>query len=332
MKHQLNHFTEETIQCSFLDILNGKVRLAPFRGDPENDWNLMMAYLEKVYDMTQSSKHPLYQMASSSLSRIIENKPMGSAFVDLGNLEVKVVTPDDHFIKEQLKSILPIAYKERYANENAVIPEFKQLSDSPHECTVVATCKGRDGLPTVLATIRLDLAPQVEELEISQFFTFDHPLREGSAEFCRFAYHPVFDIWMNSENPQVRYRGNLIRGMMIRFMYMKGFLVHVKNLRDIDILCTMTKNIVIFVKRISGFSLLPVEGAMVNPESPYFIQEQKKYPKYFIPELMKAYYFNFDIDKADMVLPKDMVLLCEQKEKRTSKSGKKQLPMTVYGG
>ncbi|MDL2281563.1 hypothetical protein LJC44_00410, partial [Parabacteroides sp. OttesenSCG-928-G06] len=128
------------------------------------------------------------------------------------------------------------------------------------------------------------------------------------------------------------YRGNLIRGMMIRFMYMKGFLVHVKNLRDIDILCTMTKNIVIFVKRISGFSLLPVEGAMVNPESPYFIQEQKKYPKYFIPELMKAYYFNFDIDKADMVLPKDMVLLCEQKEKRTSKSGKKQLPMTVYGG
>ncbi|MDL2208577.1 hypothetical protein LJB97_03050 [Parabacteroides sp. OttesenSCG-928-O15] len=331
MKYQLNHFSDETIQCSFEDILNGKVRLAPFYGDPDNDWIQMMAYLEKVYNMTQSSKHPLYVMASSSLFRIIENKPMSSAFLDCGNIDIKVVGENDFFIKEQLKSILPIAYKERYACQDADIPDFKQVSDSPHECTVVATCPGRDGQPTVLATIRLDFNPQISELEISRFFTFDNPIRKGSAEFCRFAYHPVFDLWVNSDNPEVRHRATLIRGILIRYMYMKGFLVHIQNLKNIDILCTMTRNIVLFVKRISGFSLVPIEGAEVNPDSDYFRQESEKYPKYFIPKLMGAYYFDFDIEKANMVLPKDMVNTCKQKKAYIHKVGERPFAMAAYG-
>ncbi|MDH6343794.1 hypothetical protein M2480_002959 [Parabacteroides sp. PFB2-12] len=331
MKYQLNQFSDETIHCSFKDILEGKVQLAPFYGDPDNDWAQMMAYLEKIYQMTQSSQHPLYRMASSSLSRMIEDKPMSSAFLDCGDIDIQVVGEEDYFIKEQLRCILPIAYKERYAYEDADIPDFKQVSDGPHECTVVATCKGRDGQPTVLASIRLDFNPQADDLEISRFFTFDSPVKNGSAEFCRFAYHPVFDLWVNSANPHVRHRATLIRGILIRYMYMKGFLVHVQNLKSIDILCTMTRNIVLFVKRISGFSLVPIEGACVNPDSDYFRQESEKYPKYFIPKLMGAYYFDFDIEKANMVLPKDMVNTCKQKRVHMPKVGGKQYAMAAYG-
>ena len=306
MSYNCGRFSEERFACNFSDIYVGDIKLAPFCGDEENDWIGVKDYLDKVFAVTRSYLHPYYQLASSTFHKIIKEGIGGPVFIDSKSIQYKLLDKNDEYLREQLFGILTMAYKERYGCDDYEIPEFRQVSDSPHECTAVATCTGYDGKPVILCTIRHDFNPDMSELEIFQFFNFGHSLKERSTEFCRFAYHPIFNIWAKSDNSQVRLRANIIQGILIRYMFLMSFMEYAGEGKR-SILCTMARNIALFIKRVSGFTVTQIEDATVNTNSDYYKSEQEKYPKYFVPERLHAYKLEFDVNKAKMILPKDMI-------------------------
>jgi hypothetical protein len=305
--NNFRHFSKETVSCNFSEILRGKVRLSSIYNDINVNDSSYLSYLDRILDISITKEHALYQSAYSSLKLIISDSESKFDSIDFSTLESIIIRKQDTRLKEQILHILPLAYKERYGDENDILYDFRQVSESPHEATIVVTCRDLNGNPVVLSTIRLDYNPNPDEMETLQFFSFSTPLKTPCLELCRFAFHPIFDIWFNSSNPDIRRRSLLLRGLLTRMMYLKGCTLF-DNPEEQTIICTMTRNVAFFMKRISGFTITPIKDSKVNVHNEYFLAEQVKYPKYFIPEQMNAYILEFNLDAANIELPKDMLL------------------------
>ncbi len=306
--NSFRQFSEEKIHCNLSEIIEGNLRLSSFYSDISIDDSSYKSYLGKILSISMTKEHELYRHASESLKLIVADSEPKSDIIDFSSIESIIVDKKDAYLKQQLLDILPLAYKERYGNENDIIHDFRQVSESPHEVTIAVICKDIKGNPIVLSTIRLDYNPNPEELEITRFFSFSKPIESPCLELCRLAYHPIFEIWFNSPNPDIRNRSILLQALLTRMMYLKGYSFF-DNPDEFTVICTMTRNVALFVKRISGFTVTPIKESKVNTDNEYFLAEQMKYPKYFIPELMNAYKLDFKLEAADIDIPLDMLRL-----------------------